>query len=129
MPLAHPSTPLLKLQAPVHFNNQEGAWAIGYNQMPPFSRLFLRLDHHAYNTFHLTAKKPRYNPLATPEEPVEAYFHVCTGATTRDSSVDIITLDTLDRLGFLKDSLIEPSSEGRKFFREANMSLKGALFA
>ena len=127
MPLAHPSTPLLKLQAQVHFDSKEGAWAVGYNQLPPYTRLFLQLDHQAYNVFQHTARKPRYNPLAPPEEPVEAYFHVST-----DSSVDMIilnTLATLARMGFLKESLFEASSEGRKLFREANMSLKGALFA
>ena len=84
----------------------------------------MRLDHRAYNIFRHTANKPRSGPLANPEEPVEAYFYVST-----DSSVDIINLDTLNRLGFLKESLIEPSREGKNLFREANMSLKGAIFA
>ena len=124
MPLAHPSTPLLKYQAQVHLDSKKGAWAVGFNQLPPYTRLFLQLDHQAYSVFKHTAHKPRYDPLANSEEPVEAYFYVST-----DSSVDLINLDTLARMGFQKESLLEASSKGRKLFREANMSLKGALFA
>ena len=126
MPQAHPSTPLLKIQAPVHYNNKEMQWASGYNMTPPYAILAMRLDLHAYDTFRSNAKMPRYCHLDGPEESVEAYFHVCTDSG--GSSVDIINLDTLTRLGYSTKCLIEPSIEGRKFFREAGMSLKGALF-
>ena len=124
MPSVHPSTPLLEYQAHVHLDHKEGAWAVGLNRLPPYARLCMRPDREAYDIFKHTATLPRTNPLANSEGQVEAYFYVST-----DSSVDVINLDTLNRIGILQDSLIAPSREGRRLFREANMYLKGAIFA
>ena len=87
-------------------------------------RISLKLDHPAYGVFKDTAHLPRSDPRVDTEVPVEAYFFLYT-----DSSVDIISTDTLARMGYEKDSLLEVSTEGRKLFREARMSLKGAIFA
>ena len=114
---------LLRSQAHVYCDNNERAWSVGHNQLPPYVRISLKLDEEAYGIFHHTASKPRSHPMVDTERPVEAFFF-----TSTDSAIDLITTDTLARMGIQENSLLEVSTEGRELFREANMSLKGAFF-
>ena len=62
--------------------------------------------------------------MYVPGEPVETYYYTYT-----NSSLDIITVDTANRLSVLQSSLIQPSRMGLVLFEVSEMPLKGALLA
>ena len=125
MPLANPSTELLKYQGHVHFNRPEGAREVGHNQAPPYVRVSIKLNSHAYGVFRATAHLQRsLDPLVDIQQPIKVYMFTYT-----DSSVDLITTETLARMGYTVESLMEVSTEGRNLFRDARLYLKGAIFA
>ena len=124
MPYIDQASPLLDRMTHVHIDPIEDTWAVGLNQPPPYVKLSMKLDEEAYHTFRHTVPRPRNNYMYVPGEPVETYFYTYT-----NSSLDVITVDTANRLSILQSSLIQPSAAGLVLFEVSEMPLKGALLA
>ena len=115
---------LLIHQHHVSYIGAEGAWVIGHHQAPPYVLITLKADLNSYNVFRETATFPQsIDP--------QVGFHACVDTfmfTNAGSDVDIITTETLRRMGYNVTSLLEVSDEGHNLFRQAHVTLMGALF-
>ena len=115
---------LLQHQAHVSFVQEETTWMMGHHQAPPYVHVTMRADSSSYNLFRETSIFPQSMNR-------QVLFPDCvdvTMFTTHNSDVDIITTDTLRKMGYDLEGLLEVSNEGRNLFRRANIKLMGAMF-
>ena len=119
--MAYYPSSLLK-QKHVTYDPDARVWNEGYGKPPPYLQVVMSVHEKTYQTFGQEPPNP-IKPDTYPPPAISTWMVSYSG-----SDIDIISLDTLECLGYDVESLMKVAPEARRMLREMEVEIKGGIF-
>ena len=110
------------VQPHVIFDKEEEAWEVGYGKPTFFIQVVMSAHMPTYEIFD--EDPPRsLTPNLNPPPAIATYM-----LTYTNSDIDIISLDTLECLGYDVESIIQVAPAARHMLRDLDINIRGGVF-